>query len=597
MKKPNRLAQAFSRLRVAQQLSLAFFVVLALSAVMGTLAIAGLHRVDTQAMALNEKWLQGVGHLSAMRVALIESRDFEVKHSRAADRSYHSEYEERLAAAAKTVAASASAYEPLLQSDAERELFGKLVKGWQAYEAAQKKVVALGRDKKQQDAADISDGLGSTAFDETVGALDALNKFNFEGGQAAAAHVDEVYKQARALILAMLAATLVLGFVLAWAITRRLIAQLGGEPMVAAEVARAVAEGDLSTAIHVRPGDTDSLMARLQTMQRGLAQAVSAVRQGSENVAISSAQIAQGNQDLSTRTEHQASSLQETAATMDELGSTVRNNADNAKQANQLALGASTVAVEGGEVVGQVVDTMKDINHSSKKIADIITVIDGIAFQTNILALNAAVEAARAGEQGRGFAVVAGEVRSLAQRSAEAAKEIKTLIGASVERVERGTALVDRAGQTMQEIVTAIRRVSDIVGEISSASVEQNTGVQQVGQAVSEMDQATQQNAALVEQSAAAAESLKQQAQQLVQAVAVFKLSVGEVRATPPAAALPAAPKASPVVAKRPAVAVAAAKPPVAKPAAPIRPAAAVAAPRPAPVPASTAPDDDWQSF
>ena len=601
MKKTNRLAQAFSRLRVAQQLSLAFFVVLALSAVMGAMAIAGLYRVDTQAMALNAKWLQGVGHLSAMRVALIESRDFEVKHSRATDRSYHSEYEEKLAAAAKAVSTSVSAYEALLQDDAEREMFGTLVKGWQAYESAQKKVVGLGRDKKQQDAADISDGLGSTAFDETVSALDALNKFSFEGGQKAAEHVDAVYKQARTLILVMLAATLVLGFVLAWAITRRLIAQLGGEPHVAAEVARAVAEGDLSTAIHVKPGDTDSLMARLQTMQRGLAQAVSAVRQGSENVAISSAQIAQGNQDLSTRTEHQASSLQETAATMDQLGSTVRNNADNAKQANQLALGASTVAVEGGEVVGQVVDTMKDINHSSKKIADIITVIDGIAFQTNILALNAAVEAARAGEQGRGFAVVAGEVRSLAQRSAEAAKEIKTLIGASVERVERGSALVDRAGQTMQEIVTAIRRVSDIVGEISSASVEQNSGVQQVGQAVTEMDQATQQNAALVEQSAAAAESLKQQAQQLVQAVAVFKLSQGEVRATPQALptrpAAPAVPKATAapsVAAKKPAAAVAASKPAAL---APSKPAAVAAAPRPAPVPASTAPDDDWQSF
>ena len=594
MKKSNRLAQAISRLRVAQQLSLAFFVVLALSAVMGALAIAGLHRVDSQAMALNEKWLQGVGHLSAMRVALIESRDFEVKHSRATDRSYHSEYEEKMAAAAKTVAASVRAYEPLQQVDAERELFGKLTKGWQAYESAQKKVVGLGRDKKQQDAADISDGLGSTAFDETVSALDALNKFNFEGGHKAAEHVDEVYKQARTLILAVLAATLVLGFVLAWAITRRLIAQLGGEPQVAADVARAVAEGDLSTAIHVRPGDTDSLMARLLTMQRGLAQAVSAVRQGSENVAISSAQIAQGNQDLSSRTEHQASALQQTAATMDELGSTVRNNADNAKQANQLALGASTVAVQGGEVVSQVVSTMKDINDSSRKIADIITVIDGIAFQTNILALNAAVEAARAGEQGRGFAVVAGEVRSLAQRSAEAAKEIKTLIGASVERVERGTALVDRAGQTMQEIVTSIRRVSDIVGEISSASVEQSSGVQQVGQAVTEMDQATQQNAALVEQSAAAAESLKQQAQQLVQAVAVFKLSLGEVRANVsaavPAAVAKPAQQTAPTPLKKPMAT-------ATKPAAPkVEPMPAPAAPR-VPAAATTAPDADWQSF
>jgi methyl-accepting chemotaxis protein len=470
--------------------------------------------------------------------------------------------------------------------------FAKLSKGWKAYEEAQKKIVALGRDGKQQDAADISDGLGSMAFDETVSALDALNKFNFAGAQQASLEVDSVYRKVRALVAGLLGATLLVGIALAWLITRRLIAQLGGEPRVAAELARAVAEGDLSSTIHVKAGDKDSLMAQLASMQRGLAQAVSAVRQGSENVAISSAQIAQGNQDLSSRTEQQASALQQTAATMDQLGSTVRNNADNAKQANQLSASASSVAVEGGEVVGQVVSTMKDINESSRKIADIITVIDGIAFQTNILALNAAVEAARAGEQGRGFAVVAGEVRSLAQRSAEAAKEIKTLIGTSVERVERGTALVDRAGHTMQQIVDSIRRVSDIVGEISSASVEQSSGVQQVGLAVTGMDQATQQNAALVEQSAAAAESLKQQAQQLVQAVAVFKLSAGEARS---AVAPVAAPVAKPVPAKTPA----APKTPAAtkKPAAPaVKSAPAKPAPA-APVPATTAPDDDWQSF
>jgi len=300
--------------------------------------------------------------------------------------------------------------------------------------------------------------------------------------------------------------------------------QLGGEPAVAVRTMGAVAEGDLSTVVHVRPGDSTSLMARLAAMQRSLSDTVSLVRSGSEGVATASSQIAQGNQDLSGRTEQQASALQQTSATMDELGATVRNNADNARQANQLALGASAVAVKGGEVVGKVVETMKGINHSSKKIADIISVIDGIAFQTNILALNAAVEAARAGEQGRGFAVVAAEVRSLAQRSAEAAKEIKTLISASVERVNRGTQLVGEAGKTMEEIVVAIRRVSDIVGEISSASAEQSSGVAQVGQAVTQMDHATQQNAALVEESAAAAESLRQQAQQLVQAVAVFKL-------------------------------------------------------------------------
>ncbi len=587
MKILSSLGAAFGRLRVGQQLFAAFFTVLALTAVIGGASLLGLRQVDQEALALNAKWLQGVGHIAAMRAAAVESRDFEMKHSRATDTSYHAEYEEKMSSAAKAAATALAAYEPLVESDEERKLFADLGKGWSGYEAAQKKVVKLGRDKQQQDAADISDGLASMAFDETVSALEALSKYNFAGGQQAAEHVDGVYEQARTLVIVLLAVTLLLGIGLSWLITRRLIGQLGGEPGEAAEVARAVAEGDLSTQIRVRPGDSTSVMARLATMQRGLAEAVSKVRQGSEHVAISSAQIAQGNQDLSSRTEHQASSLQQTAATMDELGSTVRNNADNAKQANQLALGASSVAVEGGEVVGQVVSTMKDINDSSRKIADIISVIDGIAFQTNILALNAAVEAARAGEQGRGFAVVAGEVRSLAQRSAEAAKEIKALIGASVERVERGTALVDRAGQTMQEIVESIRRVSDIVAEISSASVEQSSGVQQVGQAVSQMDQATQQNAALVEQSAAAAESLKQQAQQLVQAVAVFKLGQGEPRieiaAAPPVATKPVAKPAS--------------KPPItrAPKAAPIKPASvSPAAPKKIePVAAG----DDWQSF
>jgi methyl-accepting chemotaxis protein-1 (serine sensor receptor) len=245
-------------------------------------------------------------------------------------------------------------------------------------------------------------------------------------------------------------------------------------------------------------------------------------------VASASSQIATGNSDLSMRTEQQASALQETAASMEQLGTAVRHNADNASQANQLARGASEVAQRGGDVVGEVVETMRGINESSRRIGDIIGVIDGIAFQTNILALNAAVEAARAGEQGRGFAVVAGEVRNLAQRSAEAAREIKQLIAASVERVERGTAQVDRAGATMKEIVGAVGRVTDIMGEISSASAQQSAGVAQVGNAVGQMDTATQQNAALVEQSAAAAESLRGQARELVEAVAVFRLAPHE---------------------------------------------------------------------
>ena len=299
-------------------------------------------------------------------------------------------------------------------------------------------------------------------------------------------------------------------------------------------ITRNIAEGDLTQTIETRRNDEFGLLMRtVDEMNSRLRDLVGRVRTGSESVATASAEIAQGNQDLSARTESQASALEETAASMEELSSTVKQNADNARQANQLAQSASTVAVKGGQVVTQVVDTMKGINDSSRKIADIINVIDGIAFQTNILALNAAVEAARAGEQGRGFAVVAGEVRNLASRSAEAAKEIKQLISDSVSRVEQGTALVDQAGTTMNEVVASIRRVTDIMGEISAASSEQSAGVAQVGEAVTQMDQATQQNAALVEEMAAAASSLNGQAQELVQAVAVFRLARGDAGAAP----------------------------------------------------------------
>ena len=294
--------------------------------------------------------------------------------------------------------------------------------------------------------------------------------------------------------------------------------------------ASAIAQGDLSQSVVADGRDEiGQMLSQLAQMHESLAQVVSNVRIGSEGVATASAQIASGNHDLSARTESQASALEQTAASMEQLSATVRHNADSAQQANQLALYASTTAVQGGEVVAQVVVTMKGINDSSKKIADIISVIEGIAFQTNILALNAAVEAARAGDQGRGFAVVASEVRSLAGRSAEAAKEIKSLIHASVERVAQGTVLVDQAGSTMTEVVSGIKRVTDLMGEISAASREQSQGVAQVGEAVTQMDQVTQQNAALVEEMAAAASSLKSQAQDLVGTVAVFKLRSGAV--------------------------------------------------------------------
>jgi methyl-accepting chemotaxis protein len=321
---------------------------------------------------------------------------------------------------------------------------------------------------------------------------------------------------AAVLAIALLVASLV--------IARSVVKQLGGEPADANAITHLMAKGDLSVKISLRPGDVDSIMHGIKTMRDNVAAIVANVREGSNGVATSSAEIAQGNHDLSARTEQQASALEETAASMEELGSTVKQNADSARQANQLATSASAVAIRGGEVVGQVVETMRGIDESSRKISDIIGVIDGIAFQTNILALNAAVEAARAGEQGRGFAVVASEVRSLAGRSADAAKEIKILINASVERVEQGNLLADQAGTTMTEVVASIKRVTDIMGEISAASTEQSAGVAQVGEAVTQMDQTTQQNAALVEQMAAAASSLKSQAAELVEAVAVFKL-------------------------------------------------------------------------
>ncbi|NMM14709.1 MAG: methyl-accepting chemotaxis protein [Rhodoferax sp.] len=332
------------------------------------------------------------------------------------------------------------------------------------------------------------------------------------------------YAMLRMLMVGAIGAGFLFAVAFGMALVRGISRQLGGEPGEAAELARSVAAGDLTSRIDLKAGDTTSMMAQLSAMQKSLSEVVSSVRQGSDGVATASAEIAQGNNDLSARTESQASALEETAASMEQLSATVKQNADSARQANQLAMNASTVAIKGGEVVAQVVGTMKDINDSSKRISDIISVIDGIAFQTNILALNAAVEAARAGEQGRGFAVVASEVRSLAGRSAEAAKEIKSLINASVARVEQGTALVDQAGTTMTEVVSSIKRVTDLMGEISAASNEQAAGVSQVGEAVQQMDQVTQQNAALVEEMAAAASSLKSQAEDLVGTVAVFKL-------------------------------------------------------------------------
>jgi methyl-accepting chemotaxis protein len=349
----------------------------------------------------------------------------------------------------------------------------------------------------------------------------ALSKSAEDAVQASAASVNK--------LVYVLALCTLIGATLGIAVGLWLARSIKRPIVQAVKVAQTVAAGDLTSDIAITSSDeTGQLMQALKDMNQHLSQIVGQIRSGADTMATASGQIAAGNQDLSSRTEEQASSLEETASSMEELTSTVKHNADNARQANQLAVSASEVALKGGQVVAQVVDTMDGINTSSKKIVDIIGVIDGIAFQTNILALNAAVEAARAGEQGRGFAVVATEVRSLAQRSAAAAKEIKALIGDSVGKVEAGSTLVEQAGNTMDEVVASVKRVTDIISEITAASNEQTAGIEQVNQAIAQMDQVTQQNAALVEQAAAAAESMQEQAGSLAQVVSAFKLNSGQ---------------------------------------------------------------------
>ncbi len=405
-----------------------------------------------------------------------------------------------------------------------KELFGKLAEARTQYVSGQEQFMKLiASNQKDEAKALLLGGLRAQQL-AYFDALDTLLEYQSDLMNTAGKEAEAAAHSARIMVFILAGLAVLLGGLAAWLITRSITRPINQ----AVKIAQTVASGDLTSQIEVTSKDeTGQLLQALKDMNDSLSRIVGQVRSGTDTIATASSQIAAGNLDLSSRTEEQASSLEETASSMEELTSTVKQNADNARQANQLAVTASEVAVKGGAVVAQVVDTMGEINASSKKIADIIGVIDGIAFQTNILALNAAVEAARAGEQGRGFAVVAAEVRNLAQRSASAAKEIKTLISDSLETVEGGAKLVDQAGATMNEIVESVKRVTDIMGEITAASQEQTSGIEQINQAVSQMDEVTQQNAALVEEAAAASESLQDQASNLAQVVSVFKLDEG----------------------------------------------------------------------
>ena len=560
------------------RLGLAFAAMLLLTVAVGGFSLHRIYLVNQASQEITGHWLPTIRLVTKTRTTLDSVRRLESDHVLNNNQAALSSIDESLKTEKAAIEQLERELAPLMNEPAERTIEAEFKKRLHEYFAVQEEMLTTSRNGEKGDSYMLYRGQSSQLFATTQALLQKLGDMTSKGSEASHAAAERIYNAAIVWLLALIGVAVVLAAGLALWLVRGVIGQLGGEPADATNLARRVASGDLSVPIRLRGDDSTSLMAALKRMQDSLSQIVTTVRGNAEGVATASSQISQGTTDLSSRTEQQASALEETAASMKELAGTVNQNANNAQDGNRLANEASEVATRGGEVVSRVVDTMKGINESSRKIADIITVIDGIAFQTNILALNAAVEAARAGEQGRGFAVVASEVRSLAQRSAEAAKEIKALITDSVDRVGQGSELVDQAGATMNEVVASIQRVAQITSGISTASLEQSAGVAQIGEAVTQMDQATQQNAALVEQSAAAADSLRQQAQQLLDAVSVFKVNGAMALRAAPVAVAPVT--ANPVRTPAPAPA-------------PKRP--ETVAPR-SPATVTTA-EDDWSSF
>jgi methyl-accepting chemotaxis protein len=512
-------------MRIGMRLGAGFGVLLILLCVVGGFATYQANAINANMVDIADNWLVGVRELGNVRDATSGVRRASLRsvlESEATGKqAAHSEHDEML----KQFDTAMSAYEKTIAGQDEAALAQHIKLAWSDYLVLDKQLLALSEANNDAAARQLATGDAAVAFKALNDAISKDVAFQVQGSDAARRTAASTYSSALWATVTLIVLAVVLGIATAVLITRSIIGPLNQ----AVSVAETVANGDLTSRIDVAGRDeTAQLLGALRNMNTNLANLIGRVRNSSESIATGSSQIATGNTDLSARTEEQAASLEETASSMEELTATVRQNSESAKQGSMLAANASEIAVRGGEVVGRVVDTMHDISDSSAKVADIIGTIESIAFQTNILALNAAVEAARAGEQGRGFAVVAGEVRALAQRSATAAKEIKDLINESVDRVRTGTAQVDEAGQTIQDVVSAVRRMTDLMGEITAASDEQRQGIEQVSQAVVQMDQVTQQNAALVEQASAAAQSMAEQARGLRDAVSVFKVPAAQ---------------------------------------------------------------------